>query len=286
MPEYPFNVATDTLNGSVNLPLLHQEIVLSGLPDFIGVTAIPSGVLLKVEFSSSLSGGDLATLTTLVGQHDGTADPPVNSAPLTRNVGITMASMNPTTDENASKGFKDGLLWFNSTNNCIFLLANAATGMWICYSPGPTVSATDPAGAVPGATYYNSVLGEEMVYDDARSKWLSKATFFEGGGRNGSTSPNVFYRRFNGMPAAESLGGRVPKGTLIRATWTQANSVTTSTDILVGGSVVATISTGGVASGEVSLNVDFDAGVLAFRNSSSGATTTNMQLTAHYKMRV
>lgn len=149
--------------------------------------------------------------------------------------------------------------------------------------------ATDPVSPAPsdGDRYYNTVLGEEMRYDGTRSKWLSVATLWDGGGRNGTTGGGVYYRRYNGMPFAVGAGSLVRKGTITGISFNCSNAVSHVLQVMVGGSVVATLaSNGAFSASNYTVNADFDEGVFSLLNASGSSTTTNLQATVYYKLRV
>ena len=92
--------------------------------------------------------------------------------------------------------------------------------------------------------------------------------------------------RYNGMVMSETLGVYVPKGSITLVSWVQAAIVDTITHILVDGVVVAKASTGGdSAAGLKVFSANFDAGIMSIRNAATGLTTTNMQISVHYKRR-
>ena len=150
-------------------------------------------------------------------------------------------------------------------------------------------SATDPTTPTPGAgdKYYNTAINHEMMYDASRGKWLSVATLMDGGGRNGTTNAGGFYRRWNGMIMSASLGPHVAKGTIVRIGYSTAAAVAHTYEVLVNGSVVSSLASGGAASAfNNSLNDDFNAGIMSSRNASTSASTTDFQSTIYYKLRV
>ncbi len=149
-------------------------------------------------------------------------------------------------------------------------------------------SATDPVSPVPSAgdMYYNTVINHLMCYDGSRSKWLSMTSMMDGCGRNGSTSANAFYRRWNGMVMSSTLGPFVPKGTLVYIGFGCNTSGNHTLEVLVGGVVVAELSSGGAAANSSStINADFDAGIMSFRNKSGSVSTSNFQASVYFKLR-
>jgi len=150
-------------------------------------------------------------------------------------------------------------------------------------------SATDPSSPTPtdGDLYFNTVLHEMMQYDGGRTKWLSIAQQTCHAGRDGLTLAGSYYRFMDGLPGGTNIGYPVPKGTLVGIAWTRVDSDAATLEVLVGGSVVATLASG--VAGPVynwSVNADFNEGLLQFRNLSTGNTTTDVQITALLKRRI
>lgn len=151
-------------------------------------------------------------------------------------------------------------------------------------------SATDPAPAPAGTTYFNTVLGALMAFDAVRGKWLSTDTALITGstGRNGNTAAGAFYRSADSMVLdAGTRGIPVRKGTLTSLAWTRTDSAAATLEVLVGGVVIATLLSG--VSGMVfdsTLNADFSVGLMSFRNALTGNQTSNVQLTAEYRYRL
>jgi len=149
-------------------------------------------------------------------------------------------------------------------------------------------SATNPVSPAPGAGdhYYNTTINHEMAYDASRSKWLSVSSFFDGAGRNGTQGGNSFYRRFNGMVMNVTEGPIIRTGTITGFSFTTASAVTHTAEVLVGGVVITSLSSGGSASASnFSFNNDFSTGIMSVRNAVGSSTTNNFQCTVHYKLR-
>ena len=148
-------------------------------------------------------------------------------------------------------------------------------------------SATDPSSPTPqaGDEYYNTAINHKMVYDGTRSKWLSITTLWDGAGRSGTTGASSFYRRFNGMVMTATVGSVLPKCTIIGINF-DANAVTHTLEVLVGGVAVAELASGGAATvSDYTIDVDVAEGIFACRNKAASATTTNLQCTVYYKLR-
>jgi len=154
-----------------------------------------------------------------------------------------------------------------------------------CYG----VSATDPTTPPPtgGDKYYNSVLNEEMRYDGSRAKWLSVSLLTFLGGRNGNTADGSFYRATNNMAMnGVDRGYRISKGTITFASMTRSDVDDAVLEILVSGSVVAILSSSTFASADETLDGDFEAGVMAFRNKAGLNATANVQIVVTIKKRI
>jgi hypothetical protein len=148
-------------------------------------------------------------------------------------------------------------------------------------------SATDPGGAVDGDLYFNTVLEELMEYDGTRAKWLSVKALTFTAGRNGLTLAGNFYRGADGLTFGANIGYPVPKGTLVGLALTRTDADAADLEVLVGGSVIATLSSSAAGiTADWAANADFSAGLLQFRNKSTGNTTDNVQITAILKRRI
>jgi hypothetical protein len=150
-----------------------------------------------------------------------------------------------------------------------------------------TKSATDPGGASDGDVYFNTVLEEVMEYDGTRSKWLSVAQITLTGGRSTETAAGSFYRGIGNLTFGTNIGYGVPKGTLVGLSWSRTDSDAATLEVLVGGSVIATLasSAAGVTA-DWTKNANFNAGLLQFRNQAGGNTTTDVMITALLKRRI
>lgn len=149
-------------------------------------------------------------------------------------------------------------------------------------------SAIDPSKPSPSAgdIYYNTSIGHLMCYDGTRSKWLSVTSFMDGCGRNGSTNSGSYYKRWNGMSLSATLGPYVPKGTLTYIGFSCATSGNSALEVLVGGVVIAELSSGGASSNySTTINADFDSGVMSFRNKFGGISTYHFQSNVYFKLR-
>jgi hypothetical protein len=147
----------------------------------------------------------------------------------------------------------------------------------------------DPSSPAPanGDRYFNTVLREDMVYDNARAKWLSVSDFTILSGASGDTSAGSYYRGMDGMSYSSTRGHPVPKGTLVGIGICKTDSNTTPLEVLVDTTVIATLTvTAAGVTVDWTVNADFSQGQMKFRNKSSGgATATNVQITAIIKRR-
>ena len=148
-------------------------------------------------------------------------------------------------------------------------------------------SATDPTGTFnSGEQYFNTAIGQIMYYDGIRSKWLSTALYSEGSGANGTTAAGAFYKRYNSLALSTTTGPYVPKGTIVAIGFGTNNAVTHTLEVLVSGSTVASLSSGGATSGySGTINGDFNGGKMATRNATGSASTSNFQGTVWYRLR-
>jgi hypothetical protein len=167
---------------------------------------------------------------------------------------------------------------------------NGTTGKAV-QSPGQRfygASATDPSSPTPagGDMYYNTALGELMTYDGSRSKWLSVSQMTLVSGRNNNTLAGSFYRGADGIVFGTNIGYPVPKGTLVGFAWSRTDSDAATLEVLVGGSVIATLASSAAGpTFDWSANADFSAGLMQFRNQTGGNITTDVQITAIMKRR-
>lgn len=148
--------------------------------------------------------------------------------------------------------------------------------------------ATNPSSPSPGAgdRYYNTTLNHEMQYDASRGKWLSVATLMDGAGVNGRTRDGDYFRRFHGMTMSATRGPYVQKGTIVRIGFTNLYSAKLTYDVLVNGSVVASLNSGGSATADDDqINADFEEGIMSSRNRYGGADAYSLQSTIYYKLR-
>jgi hypothetical protein len=186
---------------------------------------------------------------------------------------------------------------FYDTDTDLISYVNTTTSGVIGIDPADTINgirhygalAADPVSPAPSAgdMYYNTVLNQEMRYDASRSKWLSVAVLFEGCGRNGTTGANAFYQKFNGIITALTYGPIVPRGTIVSIGYGSQNAVAHTFEVLVNGVVVASLASGGSnAVYDDTFNVDIDEGLMSFRNAAGSGTTTNLQATVQYKLRI
>jgi len=148
-------------------------------------------------------------------------------------------------------------------------------------------AASDPSVPSPndGDLYFNTAIDEWMEYDSGRAKWLSIAALTILSGADGGTGAGSFYR-FGTLAYGTNIGHTVPKGTLVGIAWSRTDSAAATLEVLVGGSVIATLASS--AAGSVvnwAVNADFSEGRMQFRNQAGGNTATNVLITAILKRR-
>jgi hypothetical protein len=150
-------------------------------------------------------------------------------------------------------------------------------------------SATDPVSPAPanGDLYYNTAIEELMVYDGARAKWLSSATYTFLAGRNGATNAGNFYRGVNGMVLdAANRGFACPLGTIVSIAWSRTDADAATLDVLNNGSSVATLASAATgATRDDTVDADVSAGLLSFQNQAGGNQTSNVQIVVLLKRR-
>lgn len=150
-------------------------------------------------------------------------------------------------------------------------------------------SATDHTTPTPtdGDMYYNTAINCAMRYDGSRSKWLSVETGTYIAGRNGNTAAGSFYRGMDGLTFGTNIGYSIPKGTLVYLSLSKTDSNNTTLEVVVDTTQIATLVCNGAGNFiNTTMNANFNAGLLKFRNLSSGATTSNVQISAVIKRRV
>lgn len=150
-------------------------------------------------------------------------------------------------------------------------------------------SVNDPVNPPPssGDTYYNTILEEEMRYDQSRSKWLSVYGSNIQAGRNGNTNSGVFYRAVNGMVLDDNNRGiPVDKGTITSMSISRTDSDSATIEVLVNGIVVASFLSASAGFQKSIYNVNFEEGLMSFRNQAGGSQTSNVQINLIYKRRL
>jgi len=146
----------------------------------------------------------------------------------------------------------------------------------------------DPSSPAPetGDTYYNTVIDAPMFYDGTKAKWLGAAVPPIYAGASGLTAAGSYFRGMDGLAFGTNRGIPVPKGTLVGLLISMTTNATSDVEVLVDTTVIATVgvTTAGLTS-DTTLNADFSAGLMKFRNKSTGATMFNVQITAQMKRR-
>jgi hypothetical protein len=150
-------------------------------------------------------------------------------------------------------------------------------------------SATDPPGVYPaGSLYTNTAINMLMAYDTVRGKWLATSSAPVTGGRNGNTLDGTFYRGSDGMMMdASNRGIPVHKGTLVSVSWSRTDSDPATLEVYVGGVAIAELlSSAAGLTVDDTIDADFNAGLMSFRNKAGGNTTSDVQIVVEYRRRV
>jgi hypothetical protein len=170
-----------------------------------------------------------------------------------------------------------------SFNNQNLINVGAINGQ---YSYGPLNS--DPISPIPldGYLYYNTVSHKEMEYDGYRSKWLSISTNSVFSGASGNTAAGSYFRGMDGLAFTADIGIPVAIGTLTGILVSVTSSSISNIDIYVNSDIIETLGlTGTGLNYNLTLNADFNVGLMKFRNRADGTTVSNTQITALYKER-
>jgi hypothetical protein len=179
----------------------------------------------------------------------------------------------------------DGVLQYSVRNN-FGSVWNIGSINGVRNYPTDTVDPTDPV-PVDGDRYYNTVLHANLTYDGSRSKWVTTTSSRVEGGRNGNTAAGSFYRGVDGITFGANIGVPVNAGTVTGLSWTRTDSDLATLEVLVDSTVVCELAS--AAAGVVvdnTLNADFAAGLMKFRNKVGGNTTTSVQAVCTYRGRV
>ena len=163
--------------------------------------------------------------------------------------------------------------------------ATGPTGPSDQYPPSPT----DPVSPPPttGVRYYNTAINEQMVYDGTRAKWLSVATITILSGASGPTLPASFFFGMGDLAYGSNIGHAVPKGTVTSVGFSQSGAMTSDLEVLVDNTVVTNLAV--TAAGitlDTAQNADFGQGLMKFRNKSTGATVSDVQIVTVINRRV
>ncbi len=151
-------------------------------------------------------------------------------------------------------------------------------------------SASDPVSPTPadGDRYYNTAMRLEMVYDGARSKWLSNESFIFQWGRNGNTAMGSFFNGENTIQFTNAKG-YVPafSGTVVALGYSRQDNDAAVFEITVTGSQIAFISSSAQSGTSNSINSNFPANfVIGARNQDNLNAVTDVQGWARLRWRV
>jgi hypothetical protein len=144
-----------------------------------------------------------------------------------------------------------------------------------------------PVSPSDGDLFFRTDLLDMFFYDGTRTKWLGINLEWDGGGRNGTTAAATYYRRFNGMLYAANTGAVIPyDATIVGISWvhTVVSVAPVTTDILRDGVPISSPTTDYPSGSNMTLDADFSSGgILAMRNASGSATTTNYQCRIYWR---
>lgn len=149
------------------------------------------------------------------------------------------------------------------------------------------VGASAPSIIDGSVLWYNTTLGALFYYDTTRAKWVGTDISNVFAGRNGTTPAGNFYRASDGMVLDDTNRGvPVGKGTLTSISWSRTDTGSATLQVLVGGVIVAElISSVSGATRDETINADFNAGLMSFRNKTAGSSTSNVQIAVQYRRR-
>lgn len=150
------------------------------------------------------------------------------------------------------------------------------------------VSASPPMTTDGSVLWMDNTTYTLYQRDVTRAKWLSVDVQQAIGGRNGTTPPGNFYRTADSMVMdAANRGIPVPKGTLTSIAWSRTDTGSATLEVLANGVVIGSLATS--VAGTVrddTVNADFNAGFLSFRNKlAGGSNTQDVQVVLQYRRR-
>jgi hypothetical protein len=150
-------------------------------------------------------------------------------------------------------------------------------------------SSSDPTSPTPAAgdQYFNTLIGEQMMFDGIRGKFLSTSQISIFIGAAGATITGSYFRGADGMAFGNYSGIPLPKGTIVGLSATQSGNTNPKIEVVLSGSTTVAIleMSGSGMSSNWSLNGDFNEGLLQFKNKLDGALAFDIQITALIKRR-
>jgi len=151
-------------------------------------------------------------------------------------------------------------------------------------------STTDPSSPTPADSdiYYNTVLDMQMIYDGARSKWLSVDSSIMEFGRNGNTGGGAYYRG-PGNKAYTAARGRTAEydGTVVSIAYTRNDLDAATFEVTADGTGIATLASSARTGKDITLDGDFSADdILGVKNQTGSNTTRGVSGWVRIRWRV
>lgn len=140
-------------------------------------------------------------------------------------------------------------------------------------------SGTNPVSPTPAAgdTYYNTTLQMDMVYDGARSKWLSVTSDVLWGSDAGALTVGTFLQAGNVRMTAAFGYTAMYNGTVVGLGYTRSDSDASSWQVTSNGSTISTIATSATVGQSNTLNDNFNQGsVLGIRNGGANSMSNTI----------
>ena len=149
-------------------------------------------------------------------------------------------------------------------------------------------ASSDPSDPTPvdGDGYFNTTLKQRMVYDGTRSKWLTE-NIYEVSFAAGAALAAAAYLDFHGQTMNGTNGG-IPavKGTLVSLALTRSDSDAATIEVTRNGTAIAELATSAAGiTRDDTLDVDFDAGLLAARVKTGSNAIDDLRVVAGYRGR-
>jgi len=206
------------------------------------------------------------------------------------------ATFDSTISVTGTSTFSDSITANLATNDKSFFLNGGTFAMTGRRNyGGQTAAPTSPYPAASnGDTYFDTTIMEEMYYDNAKSKWLSVATYSIPFGRNNTVAKGGFFRGIDGKAMSSTIGEvAIRDGTVVHITLTRDAPASLPSSIrytvFKGGTVlVETTLTTAATSTVFATNSDFNANDIlsvGINSASTDDSTTGTMGKIYYKWR-